>query len=322
MPLLIGTDEAGYGPNLGPLTITATAWNLPDGLRPEALWDALASVLTNAPTRNDSRLHVADSKQVYSAGRSIASLERSVHAFLRILKLPTGSVAELCGGIGPERFDADYSSVLSGIVDELRLPDVADDSDCVSQSTAVARVLAESGVSLVSIRTRIIFAPEFNAAVAQTDSKGKVLSAATLQLISDAVADATAADESNEATGWVVCDKHGGRNRYDDVISDAFPDKFVFSQEESGPRSVYKVGNLEFCFRTKAEAVLPVALASMVSKYVREVIMKQFNRFWQHHISDLKATKGYPMDAKRFWNDIKDTAKNLNIEKSSIWRCR
>ena len=26
MQLMIGTDEAGYGPNLGPLVVTATAW--------------------------------------------------------------------------------------------------------------------------------------------------------------------------------------------------------------------------------------------------------------------------------------------------------
>ena len=28
MTLLIGTDEAGYGPNLGPLVVAATAWRV------------------------------------------------------------------------------------------------------------------------------------------------------------------------------------------------------------------------------------------------------------------------------------------------------
>ncbi len=31
MPYLLGTDEAGYGPNLGPLVISASVWEVPDG---------------------------------------------------------------------------------------------------------------------------------------------------------------------------------------------------------------------------------------------------------------------------------------------------
>ena len=33
--LVIGTDEAGYGPNLGPLVVAATAWQL--AAAPEAV---------------------------------------------------------------------------------------------------------------------------------------------------------------------------------------------------------------------------------------------------------------------------------------------
>src|SRR3954467_12785708 len=32
MGILIGMDEAGYGPHLGPLAIAATAWHVPDDL--------------------------------------------------------------------------------------------------------------------------------------------------------------------------------------------------------------------------------------------------------------------------------------------------
>ena len=53
--ILIGTDEAGYGPNLGPLTVAATAWHLPDDVEPLDLWEELQSVLTSAPESGDQR---------------------------------------------------------------------------------------------------------------------------------------------------------------------------------------------------------------------------------------------------------------------------
>ena len=34
MTLVIGTDEAGYGPNLGPLVVAATAWQVDAGADP------------------------------------------------------------------------------------------------------------------------------------------------------------------------------------------------------------------------------------------------------------------------------------------------
>lgn len=317
MPVLIGTDEAGYGPNLGPLVVTATTWHLPFGMKPEELHECLKDVVTEKSKRGDTRLHVADSKQVYSAGKSIKSLERSVLAFLKYLGVEHGSVGNLGKQLSGPNFSGDYASVTRDIVDERPLPIAAEESDCENAARKLSSVLNAADVKLLGVESRIMFPPEFNAGVAATDSKGKVLSAATLQLVKSATLHPDA-----DSDGWVVCDKHGGRNRYDDIISTAFDDAFVFRLEESGPRSRYRVNDLEFCFRTKAEEVLPVALASMVCKYVREIVMMQFNAFWQHHLQDLKPTKGYPQDAKRFWQDISEKAEELGIQKSEIWRMR
>ena len=61
MSYLIGTDEAGYGPNLGPLTVTGTLWDNQCGQA--CLYDALENVIKPAPDRkSDGRLVVADSK--------------------------------------------------------------------------------------------------------------------------------------------------------------------------------------------------------------------------------------------------------------------
>ena len=317
MPIVIGTDEAGYGPNLGPLVITATSWTIPDGAQPADLWRLLGDVVVESPKRGDKRLHVADSKKVYSANRTLASLERGVHAFLRHPGTGPKSVAALGVCLSGAEFCDDYENIRRDVVNELALPVACHNAECDEHAARVTEVMNMTGIRLLSVQSCIMFPPEFNRRVAESDSKGKVLSAETLALVR------AAADHPDApADGWVVCDKHGGRNRYDDIISTAFDDEFVFRLEESRPVSRYRLGQLEFCFRTKAEEVLPVALASMVAKYVREVVMLQFNRFWQHHLPELKPTKGYPVDALRFWNDIAATAASLGIMRSEIWRSR
>lgn len=317
MPIVIGTDEAGYGPNLGPLVVTATSWKIPEGVEPSDLWERLGEVVVESPARGDGRLHVADSKKVYSAGKSLGPLERGVHAFLRQLGADARDVASLGALLSGDGFCDDYQSVRRHVVNELALPVKCSETECVEDAARLAEAMTAAEIRLLGIQSCVMFAPEFNRRVAEVDSKGKVLSAETLALVR------AATDHPDAPTdGWVVCDKHGGRNRYDDIISTAFDDQFVFRLEESRPVSRYKLGSLEFCFRTKAEEILPVALASMVAKYVREIVMIQFNRFWQHHQPELKPTRGYPVDALRFWNDIAETAASLGIERTDVWRSR
>ena len=317
MPLLIGTDEAGYGPNLGPLVVTATTWILPDDFHPNQMWNALADVLTDQPVRSDHRLHLADSKKVYAGGRTMSRLERTVQAFLRTIYDQCDTLAELGLKLSGSRFRKDYDAMCGGIVPEISLPAAVVkgrlDADEVSLRTSLGR----TAIRLHRVESRIIFPSEFNDGVRKYDSKGKVLSEATLQLVRSGI---ESCDSPRQ--GWVFCDKHGGRNRYDDVISETLENAFVFRLEESRAQSRYRVDDLEFCFRTKAEELMPVALASMVSKYLREVTMMQFNRFWQHHIPGLKPTKGYPVDAKRFWAEIQAKSEELGLPKDTLWRCR
>lgn len=317
MPILIGTDEAGYGPNLGPLVVTATTWTLPDEMQPGDLWAVLSEILTDTPARADKRLHVADSKKVYSAGKSMARLETAVLAFLRYLRIRCDTVGELGAALSGDSFEQDYAAVCRGVVEEQVLPVVSTPEDCHEAADAIEKTLAAAKVELAHVESRIIFPPEFNRGVEEYDSKGKVLSDATLSLVRKGTEQPGVSDG-----GWIFCDKHGGRNRYDDIISATFDNQFVFRLEESRPASRYRLGELEFCFRTKAEELLPVALASMIAKYVREVVMMQINRFWQHHLPELKPTKGYPVDAKRFWSDIEDKCIELNIARADVWRCR
>lgn len=324
--ILIGTDEAGYGPNLGPLTVAATAWHLPGDVEPQDLWDELKSVLTSMPERGDQRLFVADSKKVFSPGEGLESLEVAVLSFLSLLNVDTASIDQLCRGISMSEqvspFSDAYASEPWNMTPGLKLPVDSSDDHIREWVVTLNAELEKRGIRLLGIRARIMFPEEFNQLVAQTNSKGVVLSNATLQLVRD-LSDscATVAALSDKPT-LVVCDKHGGRNRYDELISQHFDDQFVFRLEESREKSRYRMGSMDFCFRTKAEEFLPVALASMVAKYTREVLMHQFNHFWAKHIPGLKPTQGYPLDAKRFRDDIAMKVESLNVPMDQLWRSR
>jgi ribonuclease HII len=63
-----------------------------------------------------------------------------------------------------------------------------------------------------------------------------------------------------------------------------------------------------------------VALASMYSKYLRELLMMEFNRFWRRHLPELKPTAGYPTDASRFYAAIEPILKRLAIAEGAMWR--
>lgn len=315
--ILIGTDEAGYGPNLGPLVVTATAWDIPAEIEPSTLWDEFSRVLTNAPRRGDERLYVADSKAVYSAGDSLEDLEVPVLAFLQTLDHPTASIDMLGCAIGGSDFFAGYSEELWNPSPGLPLPRAASDDHISEWRDVLTAETNVNGIRLLGVECRIMFPKEFNSLVEQSDSKGTVLSCATLQLVRS-LSDRFSGDHPT----LVVCDKHGGRNRYDELIGTHFDDQFVFRVRESRELSSYRMGTTEFRFRTRAEELLPVALASMTSKYVREVLMHQFNAFWAERIPGLRPTQGYPVDAKRFRDEIADTARTLNICESVLWRNR
>src|SRR5207249_618617 len=97
---------------------------------------------------------------------------------------------------------------------------------------------------------------------------------------------------------------------------------FVFRLKESAELSIYRIGPMEFRFQPRAESLFPVALASMVSKYIRELAMHRFNRFWSEKIPGLKPTQGYFADAHRFREEIAEEQRRLDIPDHQLWRCR
>jgi hypothetical protein len=81
--------------------------------------------------------------------------------------------------------------------------------------------------------------------------------------------------------------------------------------------------DIRLTFQPRADVEhFTVALASMLSKYLRELLMREFNCFWQKHLPELKATAGYPGDSARFFAEIRPVASKLGIPESVLWRQR
>src|SRR5438876_6386626 len=79
MPWVIGIDEAGYGPNLGPLLQAAVTVRLP--AHDLAGWATLRPSIRRADEDDDGRLVVDDSKRIYCRGEGMTRLERGVQPF-------------------------------------------------------------------------------------------------------------------------------------------------------------------------------------------------------------------------------------------------
>ncbi len=325
MRYLLGTDEAGYGPNLGPLVVAATLWRIeddplcaiPDN---DDLYERLACGVTSDPRRSD-RLAMADSKQLYSAGASLALLERGVFAALRLLHR------------SPQSWQGIWPALVPGHVCELPwhgtfdcalpLANRAEMLASVTQGFSLA--LTSSKVELLEVRATVLHPAEFNARCKQLSSKGAVLSSATLGLVRELL-------RGRAGPAKIVCDKHGGRNRYAPLVwqelaseeansNRGFPVQTLLeSRGESRYRWLSGTHEREIRFVSKGERFLPAALASMVAKYLRELAMLAFNDFWGQRVTNLKPTAGYPQDAVRFWQAIEPELAEAKLGKHELWR--
>lgn len=328
MAWMIGIDEAGYGPNLGPLVVAASVWRLPDVLLGEDLYRLAVPAVTQMPVevargrrgRKEAALRpvlIADSKLVYSRAGGLDELERGVLAALEACGERPKTVSELWRAVHVEQWRPPECFVFDASASVPRAPF---GGELAQLGAWLVETLSRAGIELCAIRVRAAYPDEFNGQLRVCGNKAEVLQFLFFRLL------VGLEPWMKQGPGLLLCDRHGGRMRYAALVQQvagAYPVRVLYERlQTSAYRWEGVGGHIELRFETKAERHLPVALASMAAKYLRELAMRDFNAWWLRHLPGLLPTAGYPGDAGRFMECIVPLLAPLGIERSELWRER
>lgn len=319
MTLWAGIDEAGYGPLLGPLVVAGAVFRVPGSVREGVLWDLLDEAVSQHASHRGDRLIVDDSKKVYSPKDGLKRLEEGVLAFVRAAsELPRsgGALLNALGGGVPDTLAPWFRSM-----PDTDLPLGSNMSAVESKASALRESLERSDVEVCGVWAIPVLPKEFNDMVHRTGNKSYLLFQKCGRLLLKTFA------LGREDACHVLVDRHGGRIRYRKLLRDLHPAMSCDVVREGDDGSVYKIGDQSkprtVAFKKEGDALaLPVALASMTAKYVRELYMAAFNCYWQERLDGLKPTAGYAKDAKRFLSEIGPLIEEDGIDRSSLVRSR
>ena len=305
----VGIDEAGYGPNLGPLVMTAVVAESPDD-RPPDVWGDLAGTVARAGGVGD-RLWVDDSKVLYRRGQGRDRLDDGCLA-----------VVSAVHGLAPGTLGGLLAAVGAGALDDAELTPwlLHGDPTLPVRETRGPGPFVGAPWRLVGVRSVVVGPARFNRGLAEHVSKAKVHFEAFAELLRSAWEGAPEGVITN-ARG----DKHGGRHFYYEPLLDAFPDAWIDRGVEGPELSRYTIRSggrrLELGLEPRADSGDGlVALASIVSKAIREHWMDAFNAYWSARVPGLKPTAGYPVDAARFRKAIEALCEDRGLALSDWWR--
>ncbi len=318
MPLVLGIDEAGYGPVLGPLVIGATLWRMQPAVLDGDHWACLDGCICRTVGKGEARLPVGDSKKLFDRKRGLCTLERSVLAFAHAAGLQPGTVGELLLGLGfdgaPRAFPwyRDFSRAIP--VDPAR-------SAFAGIAGRLAQTMQAAGLACSGLRAEIITEDAFNRRVRQTRNKATVVCESVLRLIY------WAAQQARDQDLHVFVDRLGGRANYRQLLMDAFPERHLHVVELGDGCSRYRLAgrrsDWHITFLVDGdEQQMPVALASMTAKYVRELLMEQFNAYWHTLAPAVRPTAGYYQDAQRFLAEIEPVVAQSGVPAERFVRAR
>lgn len=320
MALLAGIDEAGYGPTLGPLIVTGVAIRVPDDQLEVSLWNTLQETCTDTLERRGHRLTIADSKVLFKGRRTLAPLERAALVMLSVAGRQPETWRSLLDVFSPQNVEglAAYPWYAKA---DVTLPLARGVGDIATRANAIRRNCRARGVGPFGIFGDCLHAGDYNYLLKKTDNKSVVL-LGRVMLVVDRMLRST-----RERRVRLCVDRLGGRQHYRDVLQTSFPDYALQILQENPDRSVYrlsgkaKVCDIEFVARGEQHH-FAVALASVFSKYVRELHMHLLNGYWCARTPGLKPTAGYYTDAQRWLADVAPVLNRHDVDRSLLVRLR
>jgi ribonuclease HII len=328
--ILAGIDEAGYGPVLAPPPLGCCAFEIVGDVGCDAalapvpcLWKALRTCVSKKKSKNGRKLHVNDSKLVYSPSTGLKELERSVLALSACAWNDwDGSQHELLSRLSPRLNDdvAEYPwYAMAAKVDQF--PFEQESIAIRLLANALRQGMGDGGVRCVHLCARVVLERELNRMIDNTRNKG-----AALFSISACHIDHLLRHFGDQGM-TLFCDRQGGREHYGSLLRQMFEEWSLEIIDEQPSRAEYRlhkngaIARMIFCEKAEKQC-MAVAYASMISKYLRESLMRRFNAYWKSHLPDVTPTAGYYKDGLRFLTDIDAKRRELGIEETALVRCR
>ena len=295
--LLIGIDEAGYGPRLGPLCHGYCAFRCPEtpDRRAPDLWALLHPAVTKhpapapAPPAPVASLTVDDSKKVYSTAAGLGLLVQGVSGFLECIAPHPSHASHTSHASHASHTPPTGDSLYQRLIPEADRARLEEDAWAREQSAApepqragsasLHTALKRSGVSVLALGARALSAKHFNAALGSCANKADV----NWSIIAEELVRLLALGEDGEDILATV-DRQGGRKFYGAQLAALLAGALPWVESEKPEASVYRFearGRIvRIAFLVNAESSsLPVALASMAAKLARELCMRRFNLF-------------------------------------------
>ena len=287
------------------------------------LWDDLRATVDRAGG-DPERLWVDDSKAIYSGGKGRRRLETScmaaIHAVANSVPRSLGALLEVVGAGTFE--DAELRGWLSAVDGDGHGPLIEFEPGLEGWLERRPLCPSDGGWQIVGVRSVVVGPALFNRGLGDHGLKSAVHYQAFEQLL------AWVWERTNGGSPTHVCgDKHGGRHYYYGPLVQSFPGTWIDRGIEGAEQSRYAVRDgarqMHICLEPRADQNDGlVALASIVSKTIRELWMDVFNAYWSERVPGLKRTAGYHTDAKRFRMEIEGAAAAEKCDPVLWWRAK